>query len=300
MIRPPRLAAGAAVSVVAPSGPVPRDRFLAGAAILSARYRLVYDDSTLFGRDGFLSGSDDVRLSALEHALLDPATSAVLCARGGYGLTRILSRLSPALLSDGKKPIVGFSDITALHAARLRHGVVPIHGPVITQLADLDVTDIEALYAMLEDPAPAPAFGDLIALTRGVAQGPLIGGNLEVLTRLLGTQALPDLNGAILLIEEIGERPYRLDRQLTHLEAAGVFQKIAGIAVGELVRCTEPDGSGPDASEVFAERLGRLKLPVVLGLPVGHGARNRAVALGARVEIDADIGRFTPLEGAVS
>jgi muramoyltetrapeptide carboxypeptidase len=277
---------------------VARDRFAAGAAILGARYRLVHSER-IFARTGYLAGSDDERLAELEAALADPSTKAVVCARGGYGLTRILGRLGDAPLRRAPKPIVGFSDVTALHAFAARAGVASIHGPVVGQLGELPFDDADALFALLESAEPPPPLDGLRALHPGAADGRLMGGNLEVLSRLAGTALQPDLRGAVLLLEDVGERPYRMDRSLTQLELAGALEGVAGVVLGDFVSCAERDGSPPSAEEVLVERLGRRGVPILSGAPVGHGARNRALPLGARVRLDAAAGALVFLEGAV-
>ncbi len=302
MIRPAALSPGDVVRVIAPSGPVPRDGFAAGAALLGARYQLRYDDG-LFARDGFLAGPDERRLQELVAAFADPEARAIIMARGGYGLTRLLPYLDPRMLAARSIPIVGFSDGTALLAQAARAGVVAIHGPVVTQLAALPADDHQALFRVLEDPNPRVVLSDLDALVPGRAQGRLLGGNLEVFSRLLGTPFLPDLAGAILFLEDLGERPYRVDRLITHLDLAGVFSAVAGVVVGDFAGCQEPEptrGTSPSAAEVLEDRLGRLAIPVAFGAPIGHGSRNVAVPYGALVELDTRFGTVTALEGAVS
>ncbi|MES1165275.1 MAG: LD-carboxypeptidase [Verrucomicrobiota bacterium] len=302
MIRPPRLSPGDVVRVVAPSGPVPREGFAAGAALLGARYRLRYDEA-MFAREGFLAGSDERRLDELRAAFRDPDARAVVMARGGYGLGRLLPLLEPELFAGRPLPIVGFSDGTALLAQAARVGVTAVHGPVVTQLAGLPDDDHRALFRLLEDPAPGVVAGDLVGLVPGRARGPLLGGNLEVFSRLLGTPFMPDLAGAILFFEDLGERPYRVDRLITHLDSAGVFGAAAGVVVGDFSGCLEPEAtraSSPSVAEVLEERLGRLAIPVAMGAPIGHGTRNAAVPYGALVELDTRFGTLAALEGAVS
>lgn len=299
MMKPPRLREGSRVAVVAPAGPVPREAFAAGAAILEARYRLVHDER-IFARNGYLAGDDDARAAELSRALADPSLEAVFCARGGYGLTRILDRLDAAAFARAPKLVVGFSDVTALHAWAARAGVTSLHAPVVTQLGKVPAEDREALFALCESPSPPPPLGGLRALHAGRAEGRLVGGNLEMLTRLVGTPWALDLAGAVLFIEDIGERPYRIDRQLTHLRLAGALDRLAGVVVGDFVGCTEKDGSGPDAEAVIGERLGGRGVPVVAGAPIGHGERNRALPHGARVRLDAAAGTLEFLDGAVA
>jgi muramoyltetrapeptide carboxypeptidase len=294
--RPPRLRAGDTVALVAASGPVPPESFAEGAAILGARYRVVHDDRVL-ARRGFLAGDDDARAAALADALGDANVRAVVCARGGYGLLRILSRLDARAFAAAPKPLVGFSDVTALHAWALGAGVRTIHGPVVTQLARVPAADRDALVALLEDDAPPPLIGGLRALAPGRGEGPLVGGNLEVLSRLVGTPWAAPLAGAVLVLEDIGERPYRIDRALTQLLAAGALAGVRAVVLGDFVRCDEPDMPSPE--EVVVERLAPLGVPIVAGAPLGHGERNRAVPLGAACVVDAGAGTLTFREGAV-
>jgi muramoyltetrapeptide carboxypeptidase len=283
---PPRLRPGDAISIVAPSGPVPREAFEKGLKILASRYRVVHDER-IFDRDGFLAGNDEARFLELERALTDPATKAVVCARGGYGVSRIADRLDGDRLRRSPKAIVGFSDITALHGFAARSGVASIHGPVVTQLGMLGPEDVETLFAVLESPEGAATMDSMKALHPGVGEGWLFGGNLELLAHMVGTKLMPSLVGAVLLFEEVGERPYRIDRTLTQLRLSGVLDGVRGVVVGDLTRCAEPNGPSPDAESVVAERLAGLGVPVLVGAPIGHGSRNRAVQLGARVRLDA-------------
>jgi muramoyltetrapeptide carboxypeptidase len=255
----------------------------------------------LFTRDGFLAGSDDARLEELTAALTNPDVRAIVCARGGYGLMRILSRLPIDLLRERPRPIVGFSDVTALHAWAARAGVVALHAPVVTQLGDLPREDADALVGLLESTTPPPPLGGLrLVAGSGVAEGPLVGGNLEIVSRLVGTPFAFDLDGAVLLLEDVGERPYRVDRALTQLELSGAFRRLAGAVLGDFVGCVEKDGSPPTVEEVLRERLGRFGVPILAGAPVGHGRRNRALPLGVRVRLDGAAGTLTFLEPAVS
>jgi muramoyltetrapeptide carboxypeptidase len=299
VIRPPRLRPGSRVAVVAPAGPVPREAFAAGSRILQARYQLVHDER-IFARTGYLAGDDDARAAELGRALADPSIEAIFCARGGYGLLRILDRLDPDALARAPKAIVGFSDVTALLAWAARAGVAALHAPVITQLGALPPADAEALFALVESPAAPPPLEGLRALHPGAADGRLLGGNLELISRLCGTPWQLDLDGAVLLLEEVGERPYRVDRQLTQLGLAGALGGLRGVVLGDFVACVEKDGSPPDVEAVVAERFAGLGVPVVAGAPIGHGPRNRAVPHGARVRVDAAAGVVEFLEGAVA
>jgi len=302
VIRPPRLEPGATIQIVAPSGPVPREPFLAGLAVLGARYDVRHDEG-IFARAGYLAGDDDRRLAELTRALADPDIRAVVMARGGYGLLRLLPFVDPASLAAHPRVLVGFSDGTALLAAAARAGIVSIHGPVVTQLGNLSTEDQRALFERIETPGPAPLLSELEEIIPGRVQGRLLGGNLEVFSRLLGTPYLPEVAGAILFFEDLGERPYRLDRLVTHLDLAGLFSAASAVMLGDFSGCREPEptrAESPTADQVLIERLGRLPIPVVRGGAFGHGTRNRALPYGALCELDTRSGTLVTLEGAVS
>lgn len=301
--KPSRLRPGDTVAIVAPAGPVDRAAFDAGLAILAARYRPVHDEG-LFVRTRYLAGDDDRRLDELRRGLGDPAVRAVFAARGGYGTLRLLARLGAAWDGgDGRggagKPVVGFSDVTALHLALQAAGWTSVHGPVVTQLGTQPPDVVDRLFRLVEDPVePAPTLtGE--PWVGGVAEGPLVGGNLSLLTRVLGTPHLPDVEGAVLLLEDVGERPYRLDRMWTHLQLAGVLDRVSGLALGEFVDCEEP-GEAFSALEVLRGLVTAAGIPCVAGLPIGHGAVNVPVPLGCQVRLDAGAGTLAFLEPAVA
>lgn len=280
---------------MAPAGPFDRASFDAGLAIIANRYRVQYDPG-IFHRHRYLAGDDARRLFELNGALADPAVKAVFCARGGYGAMRLLEKLENQRLA---KPLIGFSDITALHQWQQRLGFISIHGPVLTQLARLGRPTSERLFALLESGSPAEPLSGAVTLVEGAAEGPLLGGNLSVFTRLLGTPFMPNLDGAILVLEDVGERPYRLDRMWTHLELAGVFRKVSGIVLGSFTHCEERD-ENYTAEDVLRELAVATGLPCAAGFPLGHGDINEPVPLGVRVRLDATANRLTFLESAVS
>ena len=284
--------------MIAPASAFERGAFDAGLALLDARYRTEYGNG-LFERRRYLAGSDDRRLAELHAALTDPGIRAVFCARGGYGATRLLRQLASSAPAGAPKPLIGFSDITALHLWLQAHGRISIHGPVLTQLQRLPAPTCTRLFDLLESVRPAPPLAGTATYVGGVAEGPLLGGNLSVFTRLLGTPYLPALDGAILLLEDQGERPYRLDRMWTHLQLAGVFERVRGIALGSFTACEER-GADYTSDEVLRELAASTGLPCAAGLPIGHGDVNEPVPLGVRVRLDADEARLTFLEAAVS
>jgi muramoyltetrapeptide carboxypeptidase len=303
LIRPPRLHPGDRVRVVAASGPVNRERFEAGIESLGGHYDLSFDEDSLFARSGFLAGEDTHRLEALNASIADPDCHAIFLARGGYGLTRILSGIDRLSLRSHPKPIVGYSDVTALLSVCVHAGVASIHGPMISDFATLDDADRDSFFNLLENPDPGLLLQGLDTLVPGTAQGPLIGGNLEVLTRLFGTPLQPDFQNAVLFLEEIGELPYRVDRLLTHMAAAGVFDSVVGIVIGEFTDCDEIENGQvipPTTLDVLEERLGRLSVPVAINAGFGHGSRKASLPYGVAVQLDTVTGVLIAVEGAVS
>ena len=296
-LKPQALHPGDPVAVIAPAGPFERPALEAGLAVIGERYRVRYDERIL-SRHRYLAGDDDRRLAELTAALADPETMAVFCARGGYGVMRLLAKLEPTT-PIGSKPLIGFSDITALHQWFQSRGLVSIHGPVLTQLGRLSAQDPDRLFSLLESASPAKPLSGTATYVGGTVEGPLLGGNLSVFTRLLGTPFMPPLGGAILLLEDLAEQPYRLDRMWTHLELAGVFRQISGVVLGSFADCEQRDASytGADVLRDLAVATG---LPCAAGFPIGHGNINEPVPLGVRVRLDADARRLTFLEAAVT
>jgi muramoyltetrapeptide carboxypeptidase len=292
---PPALKPGDAISIVAPASSPKRDRFEAAMANLAAigyRPKTYRDFCT---PHGYLSGTDEERIAELEAALRDPETTMVLAVRGGYGCGRIVDRVDFSLLTTWPKIVCGYSDLTALHAAiQRRCGLVSFHGPNL--VAGLGAGEEES--AVETDAAMAMFSGrnefDLLAPFRyntrtqhaGAAQGHLVGGNLAVLLSLLGTSDEPDFDGAILVIEDTGEAPYRVDRLLTQLRTSGQLAKIAGAVLGYFSDYDKDDR--PTADEVLEEFFGPLGVPVIAGAPFGHEHPNLPLPMGATVRLDAD------------
>jgi muramoyltetrapeptide carboxypeptidase len=284
------------------------DRLEAGLAVLRSEVLPPQTTSEISlagnvgARAGYFAGDDPTRLAALQAALADPEIDALVCARGGYGLTRLIGSLDPARLRAAPKLLVGFSDVTALLAWSLAGaGLVGIHGPVVTQLASLAAEDRERLGLMLTGEDPGALVAEAGAVLRGgCVEGPLIAANLEVLRSLVGTRFMPDLAGCVLALEEVGERPYRVDRMLTQLLTSGALRGVRGVALGQLHGCEEPASGNPDsptAEAVALERLATLGVPVVTGFQFGHAPeRNAALPFGALVRLDADNGALYMLE----
>jgi muramoyltetrapeptide carboxypeptidase len=279
---PAALKPGDRIAVVAPSSPLPRESCLAGLAWLAQRYTLVMH-SDVFARDGFLAGDDARRIAELARAMRDTSVRAIVIARGGYGATRIVGRLPWDDYARDPKWIVGFSDVTALHvhACRLAAG---IHGPNVTGLGASSNPRLAqnrgAWIAALEHPHARREWRGLRTIRSGRASGPLFGGNLALLCAMAAAGALTIPEGAIVMLEDVTEKPYRVDRMLTSLISGGYFSRASAVVFGTFEQC-DPQSDGVTALDVISERGSSLGITVLSGAPFGHGTHNEAFALGA-------------------
>ncbi|MFM8967854.1 MAG: LD-carboxypeptidase [Vulcanococcus sp.] len=298
-----RVQLAAASSALAPEA---QARLESGMAVLNGWGLQVEPHPAPLRQWGYLAGRD-----AQRRADLDPRAPLVACLRGGWGAARLLEGDPRAGATAAGDPhwLLGFSDVTSLLWARQAVGITGgIHGPMVTTLAAEPSWSQERLRQLLfGQPAPALA-GE--GWNPGVAEGPLLVGNLTVATHLLGTPHLPDLRGAVLVLEDIGEAPYRLDRMLTHWRLSGALEQLAGLGFGRFSDC-EPERDAPDAEsegegvgvgetvtveQVLRERSADLGIPVLGGLAVGHGPGNGALPLGRRARLDATGGCLELLE----
>jgi muramoyltetrapeptide carboxypeptidase len=308
-IIPPRMRRGDTVGIVAPAGPVNAARFASGLARLGDTFRVKLGRSLAepraAGVASYLAASDEQRADELNAMLADPDVRGIILARGGYGLTRILDRLDPQLLARDPKPICGFSDATALLSwAYVAAGVRGIHGPLIVQLEDLPDAQLAHLIALLtEARAPGVRPWQLAAHGQGTHDGHLIAANLTLASMLVATPWQLPLAGAVLLLEEVGEKPYELDRYLTQLRMTGQLSQVRAVVLGELTRCVDPrpPSGEPDADDAsLAVAIERLRgIPLVVGAPVGHGSLNEPVPFGAHTIVDLDARTVEITEPAV-
>jgi muramoyltetrapeptide carboxypeptidase len=284
LVFPSALKPGDRIAVVAPSSPFPPADLWPGLGWLRDRY-LILARTSLLDRTGFLAGDDGARARAMAEAMTAPGVKAIVVARGGYGATRIVASLPWRDFARAPKWIVGFSDVTALHAEATACGVASVHAPNVTGLTRGDPWTRACWLRALERPRAPLEWGDLRVVTAGEAEGPLVGGNLALVEATAAAGRWHPPSGAILVLEDVSERPYRLDRMLTSLRVGGHLARVGGIIFGEFAQCS-PGPDGALAAEVLAERTRDLGIPVVAGAPFGHGSRNDAFTLGARGRID--------------
>lgn len=291
LLAPPPLRPGSLVAIVAPASPFDREELFRGLAWLRTRYELRLASSIL-ERTGYLAGTDARRGAELARAMTDDRIEAVVCARGGYGVMRILDMLPWAAFAARPKWLVGFSDVCALHVAANARGICTLHAPNVTGLGRrITASERLALVDALEG-RPRQTWTGLEVIHAGpTASGPVVGGNLALLEAMAAAGRLVVPEGALLALEDVTERPYRLDRMMTALRLGGHLQRAGAIVLGGFTQCD----AGPDgvtATVVLRERTSDLGVPVVAGGPFGHGAPNRAFVLGARATLERDTLRF--------
>jgi muramoyltetrapeptide carboxypeptidase len=297
-VRPPALRPGDAVMLVSPSGPTRPERVARGIELLTGWGLRPVLAPNAYARQGYLAGTDELRAADLNTAFADPQIRGVLCTRGGYGAQRMVDAIDMTAVQRDPKVVAGFSDITALQFALWRGArLATVHGPGAAWLdARTPARSAESLHAALTNAQPvtvhrAAEEETAPVVVPGVATGPLLGGNLCLIAASVGTPDMPDLTGAILLVEEVEEPPYKIDRMLTHLRRAGALDGLAGVAIGQFTRCAD---EWPVAvADVLYDRLGDLGVPVLGGLPIGHGVGQLTVPVGVPATLDAVTGTLT-------
>jgi len=306
---------GDVVGVISPSSPPPDPdaigRSVAALEKLGFRPRL---GPHAHDRHGFLAGSDADRAADLMQMFTNPEVKAIFCVRGGYGTARILGLLDYEAIRRNPKILVGFSDATTLHCALQIHAsLISFHGPMLNSgLAASDVPPFvaQSLLRAISEPSPPGSICQgyekktVEIIHGGVAEGELIGGNITVLCTTVGTRYQPDFKNKILLLEEVDEKPYRIDRNLTHLHNTGLLGQVAGVAVGINHNCDDPRAATAGeyrqtVADVLKERLASLGVPVVAGLPFGHIPWNATMPLGVQARLDGKQGDLVITEPGV-
>ena len=293
------LVPGATLGVIAPAGPAPAEAVAQVPALIE---RMGYVPRLFPGcheRLPFLAGSDARRRQDFMDAFTDPGIDAVICLRGGYGSGRLLDQIDWPVVFAHKKLFIGYSDISALQAQFTNAGLVTFHGPMLTSdLIRSPYTPEELGYDLFRTGLSAgttwkPDLEPSLFTQAGRTSGKLVGGNLSLITSLLGTPYALDLRDAVLFLEEVGEVPYRIDRYLQQLRHAGALDQVRGFVLGRFNDAESP-------ADVLAEYLTPLRKPVLGGWPAGHGVGARVLPLGVPVEVDATAGALTFLETVIA
>lgn len=271
LIIPPALKEGDKIAIVSPAGISRAQNVYNALPVLQELGWEPYTSKHAFSRHGTYSGTDDERYADLEEALLDPEVKAILCSRGGYGAVHLLERLDKLPLRENAKWIIGFSDISALHALMSRHGIASIHGPMARHIATHSGNDADsqALFGILQgkpqtfEIAPHP-------LNRpGEATAPLLGGNMAVLNGLIGTPFDMFKPGTILFIEDVSEPIYKIERMMYQLKLSGILEQLSGLIVGDFTEYS-PDIDNESMESMIAGMVREYDYPVAFGVPFGH------------------------------
>ena len=304
MIKPKRLRAGDTIGVVAPAGSVDPSELAQGVERLKEMGFRVEVGGAVTKRFRYLAGTDRERAADLNQMVSDPGIAAVVCARGGYGTARIIPYLDEDVLARHPKILVGSSDVTLLlNYFRQRFGWVTFHGPMVAPNFGKQpsmLTDTWFRKILVEARSQGPIMVEGVkGLRGGQAQGPMVGGCLTILCNSLGTSYEIQTDGTLLLIEDIDEAPYRIDRMLTQLKAASKFRNVKGVIFGKMPGCQPPTHSSYILEDVIRDLLEDQAFPILYGFPTGHGGKQVTLPIGVPLQIDGDAATVTLLEPAV-
>lgn len=290
MIHPPYIRKGDTIGIVAPAGKLKKSEIAQAVELFQSWGLKVKTGRHVFRRSGSFAGTDDERAADLQEMLDDPAISAIICARGGYGTIRIIDRLDFKLFRKHAKWIVGYSDITVLHAKLQQElGMESIHGamPRVVAPKEPDLVSFESLRAMLFGEVKEYRVPSHRLNRAGKASGALVGGNLSVLYSIAGTVFEPDTRGSILLIEDLNESLYHIDRMMMNLKVRGKLATLSGLIVGQMLDMKgSPGGFNKPAYQVIHEAVSEYDFPVMFGFPSGHDHPNLALPMGREVRME--------------
>jgi muramoyltetrapeptide carboxypeptidase len=298
--KPARLKPGARIGVVAPAGCVEPDTLERGIEAIRAEGFDVEVGRAVQTRKGYLAGEAAARAEDLLSFFRRADIDAIFCARGGFGSAQLLPYLSPEL-SGFPKIFVGYSDITILlNWVYQSYGMVTFHGPMVAEdlARGLGEPAKGYFWHLLKGELPTWSVALETPIRPGMAKAEMVGGCLSLLVTTLGTPYEIDTRGKLLFLEDVGEKPYRLERMLIHLKMAGKFDQIAGVIFGDFTRCA--DDGARDLREIVAELFFAVPYPVVMGMKAGHGEENLTLPIGARMRLDAANATLALLESPVS
>ncbi len=287
MNMPRMVSPGDTIGIVSPASPFDEADFYAGIEVLETMGFRVRFPEDIFARSGYLAGSDVKRAEQVNAAFSDESIQAIICARGGYGSMRILPYIDYELIRMNPKLFMGFSDNTALLFAMYKFsGLISFHGPVATTLRNAGKETLESVFqAFTSNNSLSIKPRNGVMLNPGKASGNLLCANLTTLCHLTGTPFQPALRDHILIIEDRGEKPYRIDRMLTQMSFAGLLDGLCGIGIGSFEDCGEMD----EVYKIILKTFNHMNIPVLAGFDIGHGPENIAVPFGRRAFLDTDL-----------
>lgn len=309
VVKPQRLERGDTIGVVSPGGPLNQvrlERLDRGIDYLRRMGYNILEGKYLRARTGYLAGTDEQRAGDINDMLRNKEVRAIFCSRGGYGITRLLDRIDFAAARRDPKIIIGYSDVTALSLALFRQcRLVTFSGPLVAiELHDVHQATSEAMWQVLA--GAKPTFTARLAentwrcISPGVAEGKLLGGCLSMISPLLGTHYAPNFNHAILLLEDIGEDLYKIDRLLSHLKNSGILFQVNGIVLGHFVDLLPDSNNNPvEFDDIISYYCSQLPIPVISNFPYGHVSVKYTLPIGCRVRLDANAGTIELLEPGV-
>lgn len=290
-IYPDPLMKGDKIAIVSPAGPIDSQHVHNAAEVLRNHGWVVEIYPHALGRQGIYSGTDNQRFNDLEKALLDPEVKAIICSRGGYGAVHLLERLDTLPLIENPKWLVGFSDISALHALMAKHGVVSVHAPMTKDIAKgSEDPDNATLFKILEGELPEATFPSSVFDRPGIVTAKLLGGNLAVIAELIGTPFNVIEPGTILFIEDLEEPIYKVERIFYQLKLAGILGRLKGLIVGQFTGY-KPNATYNRMEEMIAEMVAPYTYPVAMDVPFGHVDHNIPMISGAFVTLRVTPGR---------
>lgn len=310
-----RLKPGAKIKLIAPGFAINQEKLDTSIyGITQMGYEVIYDSSIL-NHHGYFSNEDDFRAKEINQAFANPNIDAILCARGGYGTTRILDQLDYEIIAKNPKPIIGFSDITALlNAIYFKTGLVGFHGPVGSSLNnDYSRHTLNAVLRgknsanKIKSPTTIPedqienSEYERYTVHPGTAEGIAVGGSLSLICSMMGTPFELDFTNKIVFIEDVGEKPYRIDRMLTQLLSSKSFKKASGIVFGVCIGCdVSTNDGGFYLKEVILNRIKPLNIPSIYGMSFGHIPENFTIPIGAKISLNTYDRSLKVLENMVS
>ncbi len=298
LIKPNRISRSSTLGMVAPASPVyNKSDFDEMLITLKNQGYTLKLGKHVRDRRGFLAGTDEDRAADLMAMFKDTNVDAILCVRGGWGCNRILDYLDFDVIKNNPKPLIGFSDITSLHMSiAAKTGLISYHGPVGTsnwnEFTQTSFDNVLIKGVPEEYKIPEEDLYDAYTIRSGKASGPIYGGNLTVLTAMIGSDYLPDFKGSILFLEDVGESVYRIDRMLTQLKLAGILDNISGFVFG---RCTDCKGgeNSLTLNQIFDDHIKPLNIPAYYGAMISHEEKNVTIPVGMNAEMNADTMSFS-------